>query len=87
MLIEVNDDELTMIYRRREEIGLRALIDSRCVKSLITASEYEQWLNLHGRGSSFSTFINEFNYQGESGELLFKAVEAARKAVREVLSR
>lgn len=51
---------------------------------LKTAWEYDVWLTSNRRGSSFSTFVNEFGFDGNDSSSVFKEVEATRK---EVLSR
>ena len=51
---------------------------------LKVAWQYDSWLTSKRRGSSFSTFINEFGFEGEDGSKIFREVEIVRK---ELLSR
>ena len=46
---------------------------------LKTAGAYDEWLTSNRRGSSFSTFVNEFGFDGENSSAIFAKVEETRK--------
>ena len=43
-------------------------------KRLRIAGAYWKWLNRHDRGTSFSTFVNEFGYEAEDCKLVYESV-------------
>jgi hypothetical protein len=79
-VIELTEEEQALIMKRREEIAAKE--ERRRVKLLTIeiAAKYEAWLQREGRGSTFSTFVNEFDYDEHDASLMFKRVEAIRAA-------
>jgi hypothetical protein len=79
-MIELTEEEQNLILKRREEIA--ALEETRRVKllTLETAAKYEAWLQQEGRGSTFSTFVDEFGYDEHDASSMFKRVEVLRAA-------
>lgn len=78
--IELTEDEQKLILKRRYEIAAKE--ESRRVKlqSIETAAKYEAWLQNEGRGSTFSTFVDEFGYDEHDASAVFRRVEAIRVA-------
>lgn len=79
-VIELTEEERVIILARRNEFAEK---EERLRKKLLTietAAKYESWLQKEGRGSSFSTFVDEFGYDEHGASAMFNMVEAVRKA-------
>lgn len=73
-LSDLTKEEKELILKRRQD-PVRA--ESRIrqqQKILKTSIDYWKWLVENGRGSSFSTFIEEFGYDGHDSSIMYKAV-------------
>ena len=77
-LFDLDEEERAILYahrqrkqQERDRLALR-------VKLLDLAHRYEAWLQANGRGSSFSTFINEFGCSEPEGNKLYQQVQAIR---------
>lgn len=73
----LSEDEVELIKARRREQARVAAVAAERLKALRAAADYEAWLQEHGRGSTYSTFVNEFD--GDSR--LWDLVEALREAL------
>lgn len=78
MLINLTEDERALILRRREKAEAEALALLAKLQVIETAAKYEAWLQSNKRGSSFSTFVNEFGYQEAGADVMFFRVENVR---------
>ena len=74
---DLSDDEVQMVLRSREDAAKEAERLCRRLRLLQAAARYEQWLQEHARGSSFSTFVNEFDGQAD----MYESVQAIRALV------
>lgn len=79
--IILNDEERDLILRNRAIKDEARARDELRIRILKTALEYEAWLQCHGRGSSFSTFVDEFGFDENGNAALFKSVEMVRAVV------
>lgn len=77
-LFELDEEERAILYahrqrkqQERDRLALR-------LKLLDLAHRYEAWLQANGRGSSFSTFVNEFGCSEPEGNKLYQQVQAIR---------
>lgn len=75
MNMELTASEQEMIRKHRAAQAADAERRSARRVTLDTASRYEAWLQDHGRGSTFSTFVDEFGYNGKDVAEMFRKVE------------
>lgn len=74
-LTDLTEDEKRLILKRRND-QVRAESRTRQQKKVMkTSIEYWDWLVENDRGSSFSTFVNEFEYDGSDSSIMYKAVQ------------
>lgn len=85
--LSLTDAERELILQRRaeQERAAVALAERRAILDI--ASRYEAWLQDNGRGSTFSTFVDEFGYDDIGAGDVFSRVEAIRAAAGEKLSK
>ena len=76
--MELTQEEIRLVQEHRDQKERDIRKKERSLAYLRIARDYEAWLQHHGRGSSFSTFCDEFQYIGEKREIVFKAVEYIR---------
>jgi hypothetical protein len=86
-VIVLTDEETEIILDRRKKIKEqenRELLERHLVK---TTAEYIDWLFKHERGSTSSTFFNEFGYESDAyqASYVFRQVEIIRKAITTAL--
>lgn len=79
MTFEITEAEKTLILQRRQQDANLKTIQRQRLFALETAAKYEAWLQENKRGSSFSTFVDEFGYQA-ADKLVFGQVELIRFA-------
>ena len=72
--VYISDKELTKIKLEREKRKQERREHLHYVKILRVASEYSFWLHRKSRGSSYSTFVNEFGYQEKDSSKTFDLV-------------
>lgn len=60
--MELTPSEEKMILESRQKQKYFLKRKASALHLLKTAYEYETWLQEHGRGSSFTTFLDEFGY-------------------------
>lgn len=63
MIIEMRDRDAYEKYRQKT-----------LIKALVIAGRYARWLNKNGRGSSYSTFHNEFGYDKVGSSDMYRMV-------------
>lgn len=73
----LSEDEVELIQSRRQEQAKKEAAAAVRLKALQVTASYEAWLQEHERGSTYSTFTNEFG--GDSS--LWDLVEALREAL------
>lgn len=72
MSVTVDEEEMILNKRVKEErVSFAKTYRSKILK---VSYGYQEWLDRYGRGSSFSTFVNEFGYQGRDATQAFSAV-------------
>ncbi len=81
-VVTLTKGELEMIKACREKDRREAEERGARRKALRLAADYEAWLQDNGRGSTFSTFANEFDYDEHDASEVFKRVEKIRAASR-----
>jgi hypothetical protein len=79
MIFEITESEKKLILQMRRDEANRKTIQRQRVFALETALKYETWLQENKRGSSFSTFVDEFGCQ-VADKLVFEQVESIRHA-------
>jgi hypothetical protein len=77
----LSDDEKALLLEHRARREAKAIEDAFRLNCLRQAAAFETWLQEHGRGPSFSAFINEFGYQGADGRAVYQVVTALREVV------
>lgn len=74
-LSELTPDEVEIIRSRRDEqASRRAALDFQR-KAIATAHAFDEWSARTGYGLTFSTFVNQFEYQDDDGSQMYRAVE------------
>lgn len=66
--------ETAMILKHREEQARIAANKAFRHKVLKTALAFYEWCEAEGCGPTFSTFVNEFEYQEDDASLVYKAI-------------
>jgi long-subunit acyl-CoA synthetase (AMP-forming) len=79
MIFEITESEKKLILQMRRDEANRKTIQRQRLFALEIAAKYEAWLQENNRGSSFSTFVDEFGYQ-VADKLVFEQIEAIRHA-------
>ena len=77
---ELDAAEKEMIRKHRAGLERDRLNNEFRLKAIEVAARYEKWLQENGRGDSYSTFINEFDYQERDGNEIHEFVVKIRKA-------
>lgn len=77
----LTESERAMVLQRREQEAKEAKNRAFRLKALGIAADYEAWLQTNNRGSTFSTFVEEFGYDELGADYVFRHVEAIRAAV------
>lgn len=72
--LTLTESEKNVILKRRAEEAERLAATENCKNTLRIASEYFTWLAENGRGSSFSTFVDEFYYQEDDSSIMYQQV-------------
>lgn len=80
---DLTDEELSIVRRHREEKAARAASQALRLSALKLAAEYDEWLSTNGRGSSFSTFVDEFGYEESDCSLMYRIVQKLRETALE----
>lgn len=90
MRIDLTNEEIELILNRRkaqEAAKQQHLFNQHVIK---TMAEYYEWLCKNARGSSFSTFLDEFGYgnnnAGFDAAKVFYCVDSLIKDVTKTLS-
>lgn len=78
--VEITEEEKALIEEHRTKKEAQKRQKDMQYEILQTAYEYEKWLRQNGAGSSFSTFCDDFQYDGGvNRQLLYQAVEEIRR--------
>lgn len=79
--LELTEEEVAHIKQRREKEEARKAVLKKRLDRIMVAHDYEKWLQDKGRGSTFSTFVNEFGYDELDSSEVYGVVEAIRGAL------
>jgi len=85
--MDLTPDEVQVVRKIREDAREKDAKPERIRYILHLASAYEEWLQDHGRRSSFSTFCDEYGYYGDDRSQTFDFIETIRERVRELVNR
>lgn len=78
--ITLTDDEVKLIENNRAKKAQQEWRINNRIKTLVTALRYDKWLKKNGRGSSFSTFVNEYGYEDKDASDMYKVVKEVIQA-------
>jgi hypothetical protein len=78
--ILLSEEELKIIRKHRDQKAQDELRRSKKSQALALASEYERFLGINGRGTSFSIFVNEFGYEAKDASFMYGVVMDIFKA-------
>lgn len=81
--IYVSPEEHAAIMEMRRKSDAIKEHSRLSMEILTTAHRYEQWLRDNGAGSSYSTFCNEFGYQGERSSFIYAQVQRIRHVAKD----
>lgn len=76
---DLTQEEINLILGHREKQKERARERKNRIHLLDIAKKYEEWLQDNNRGSSFSTFMDEFGFSGLIAKDVFRLVEEIRR--------
>jgi len=76
---DLTQQEIDLVLGYREKQKERARQRKNRVHLLNIAKAYEEWLQDNSRGSSFSTFMDEFGFNGLNSADVFRLVEEIRR--------
>lgn len=77
-MIDLTETEISLIHQSRKSQQAEKDACSLRLDILKLALDYETWLQSEGRGSSFSAFVNEFNYDKGDCKLMYREVQKVR---------
>jgi len=78
--MELTANEITLIMERRAEEGARNTAKEFQRKAINTANAFAEWSDTTGYGLTFSTFVNQFDYQDNDGKQMYEAVQRIQQA-------
>lgn len=81
MALILTPEEKALILNNREKANRASKKAEMKLRVLKIAGNYESWLQANGRGSSFSTFVEEFGFDEPGAAEFFRRVEKVRAAV------
>lgn len=82
--MRLSDEEINLINDHRAQKAKKLHLDKSRRRVLHVALQYRLWLARKGRGSSFSTFVDEFGYQERDCSEIFRVVENILSAADEI---
>ncbi|HBO4355102.1 TPA: hypothetical protein L4U31_002860 [Pseudomonas aeruginosa] len=77
-LIDLDEEERALVHAHRQQKKEERDRLTRRLLVLELALSFESWLQKHERGSSFSTFVNEFGCDDPNHAKLYESVQAIR---------
>lgn len=83
--MELTQDEIALVTKHRQQKEARAQQDVLTLYCLETAAKFEAWRQTGGYGMSYSTFLNDFEYQdvvGLNHKVVFERVCLLLKIAR-----
>lgn len=79
---DLTEEEIAMIKDSRKKKERDAAILSLSLEILRVAHEFNVWLVENGAGATFSTFCDDYGYQGENRSEVYTFAVNARTAAR-----
>lgn len=73
--MNLSNEEIKLINEHRASKANKKHLEKAKRRVLQAAFRYGLWLARHGRGSSYSTFKEEFGYEGRDCSEMFRVVE------------
>ncbi|MBW0298832.1 hypothetical protein AAEH72_16005 [Shewanella xiamenensis] len=73
-MFELSPEEIAIIQQRREEKSAQEARVGFHKKAIATAYAFSVWSDENGLELTFSTFVNNFNYQEADGNTMYEAV-------------
>lgn len=80
----LSEEEIKLINNHRAQRAQKTYLAKARRRALHVALQYGLWLARRGRGSSFSTFVNEFGYEDRDCSEMFRVVENILSAADEI---
>ncbi len=77
-LWSLSDEEQALVIEHRRQLLAERNRLARRLRVLELALKYEHWLQKNERGSSFSTFVNEFGCDDGNSNTLYEQVQGVR---------
>ena len=84
-LVELTAEEVSMVKRHREKIAMEKASNELLIRVLVATADYEKWLQENSAGSSYTTFLDDFGYQGVDPKMTFNFVEHLRRKAKEAV--
>lgn len=78
--MELTAEELALIQKHRDTKAKQDAAHAFQRKAIATAHAFAEWSAESGYGLTFSTFINQFDYQEADGKAMYAAVERIQQA-------
>lgn len=75
LAIKFDDEEIEIIKKHRAAKEKSDLRFNNRIKALDIARKYDIWLRKNGRGSSFSTFVDEFGFEGDDSFFMYQVLK------------
>ncbi len=81
--MELSPHETDLVLQYRREQVEAAKVKQRALALLKAAFEYEKWLQENDRGTSYTTFLDEFGFKGDHTSSTYNQVIYLIYAARE----
>lgn len=78
--MDLTANEIALIMERRAEESARNTARAFQRKAITTANAFAEWSESTGYGLTFSTFVNQFDYQDNDGKQMYEAVQRIEQA-------
>lgn len=75
---DLTSEEIALITELRQKKQAQEAFCLETQKILKVAAGYERWLYKHRRGSSLSTFVNEFGFDAPGAGVVYQIVQNIR---------
>ncbi len=73
--MNLTEDESALVLAHRTKQAQQEAEEAFQRKAIATTAAWVEWSEENSEGLTFSTFVNQFNYQERDGKEMFKAVE------------
>ena len=76
----LSEREEDAVLKIRADEAKQIAADKFQRKAIATAHKFTVWSNKHGDGLTFSTFVNQFNYDAPDYKAMYEAVKRIQDA-------